>query len=207
MDGKIILQIADKNLYRLLNYLLLVGISIILIITFTQINIINTCDKQTISANTKIKEMQKNFLNDYNYSSEQLAQKTKQIQNREKYELYDLTYKEVYNFILNDKTDEHIYNETQYNCVHFSTEVNNNAEKNGIRCAYVEINFEGNYFLKRSSHALIGFNTIDKGIVYFEPQTDQNVTLEIGKDYWLECVENGEDKGWGWITQNITVYW
>jgi hypothetical protein len=96
------------------------------------------------------------------------------------YKLHDPTYFEVRNFIANDKTNMKEYSAKEYNCVHYSKDVNNNAELLGIRCAYVEINYPD------VGHAIIGFNTTDKGFVYCEPQNDFSVNLEIGK-YYYKC--------------------
>jgi hypothetical protein len=59
--------------------------------------------------------------------------------------------------------------------------VANNAEQAGYRCAYVELRYVG------SGHAIIAFDTIDQGLVYFEPQSDERVIPEIGKRYY-QCV-------------------
>ena len=84
--------------------------------------------------------------------------------------------------------------------------VNNNAEDMGISCAVVIINFN------LSSHAIIAFNTTDRGMVYFEPQTDDVVrNLEIGNDYWTDCLIN--DPGWYYVDESddtiesIMTYW
>jgi len=112
------------------------------------------------------------------------------------------TFDEALYFINNDDTNNKTYYEGGYNCVYFSKDLNNNASEKGLKCAYVELIF--NY---GSSHAIIAFDTIDKGIVYFEPQTDQIVNISIGKDYWSECFENGIYKGPGNIISEINHYW
>ena len=121
-----------------------------------------------------------------------------------KSKLHNPTFEEVYDFILNDKTNDpsNIYDDISNNCVHFSRTVNNNAEKTGIRCAYVEIELENNY-----PHAIVAFNTTDYDLVFFEPQTDDVVFLEIRKDYWRDCVLDGKTHGPGWIVLNYTLYW
>ena len=144
-------------------------------------------------------------LNKYNFN--QINKLSQKLKNIEKLKLHDPNFLGAYNFITNDYTNKNSYNKSCYNCVHFSRDVNNNAENQGLRCAFVEITFEEEFYTTRAPHALIGFYTTDMGMIYFEPQTDQNVTLVIGKDYWLECVENGEDKGIGWIIESITHYW
>ena len=57
----------------------------------------------------------------------------------------------------------------------------------GIRCAYVWLLLNGS---NGDSYGLnlVGFNTMDEGMVYFEIDTYYRVYPEIGKQYW-ECVE------------------
>lgn len=108
----------------------------------------------------------------------------KKLQSGNRYEMHDPTYQEVADFIRNDKTDERTPIEDTFVCRHFAQLVNNNAEDQGIRCAFVVLGFGS-----KSSHAIVGFDTVDYGIVYIEPQSDEWVrNLEIGKEYWTECV-------------------
>ena len=101
------------------------------------------------------------------------------------YTLRDPTYNEVITFLREDKTDRNEYIEDTYGvyvCSHFARDVNNNAEEAGLRCAFVELRYlEG-------GHAIIAFNTIDKGLVYFEPRTDDRVRPVVGKQFY-QCIE------------------
>lgn len=110
--------------------------------------------------------------------------KVELLKSGKRYELHDPTYYEVLNFLDSDKTNKKPYDRDTFNCGHYSMEVNNNSEKQGIRCAFVYINITDPLL----NHACVGFNTIDKGMVYFEPQNDKRVRLEIGKDYWADCM-------------------
>jgi len=101
------------------------------------------------------------------------------------YTLKDPTYKEVITFLRQDKTDENEYVEDTYGvyvCSHFARDVGNNAEEAGLRCAYVELRYP------EGGHAIIAFDTIDEGLVYFTPQTDERVKPVIGKQYY-QCIE------------------
>ncbi len=61
-------------------------------------------------------------------------------------------------------------------------DVGNNAEEAGLRSAFVELRYlEG-------GHAVIAFDTIDEGLVYFDAQTDERVRPVIGKRYY-QCIE------------------
>ncbi|MBN1863158.1 MAG: hypothetical protein JW790_05890, partial [Dehalococcoidales bacterium] len=96
--------------------------------------------------------------------------------------LHDPTFAEAIDFLEDDRTDENEYIEDEYVCSHFAADVNNNAEREGIRCALVEIRFPD------SGHAIIAFETTDEGMVYFDPISDDRVRPVIGKHYW-KCIE------------------
>jgi hypothetical protein len=93
------------------------------------------------------------------------------------YCLKDPTYAEAVAFLRDDLTDRNAYDEDSYVCSHFSRDVCNNAEAAGWRCAFVELRFSD------SGHSLVAFDTIDRGLVYFEPQFDDEVRLEVGRSY------------------------
>jgi hypothetical protein len=100
------------------------------------------------------------------------------------YTLRDPTYAEVLSFLDEDRTDENEYIEDTYGvyvCSHFARDAGNNAELEGFRCAFVEIRFID------TGHAIIAFNTVDRGLLYFDPITDERVIPEIGKRYY-QCV-------------------
>jgi len=98
------------------------------------------------------------------------------------YTIQDPTYKQVTKFLKEDRIDKKNYKEGIYVCSHFARDVCNNAEAEGLRCAYVGLVFQ------EGGHAIIAFNTIDEGLVYFEPQSDEIVTPVIGKQYY-KCIE------------------
>ncbi len=88
------------------------------------------------------------------------------------------TYAEMWRFLLEDKTDKNPYIPGAYTCLEFSRDVNNNAEEQGIRCALVLI-----FFRDGKGHAIVAFETTDKGLIFIEPQRDQEVKVAIGIDY------------------------
>ena len=104
------------------------------------------------------------------------------------------------------KTNTKKYVVNEFECRHFARLVNNNAESQGIRCGYVTLDFDS-----LADHAIIAFNTTDKGIVYFEPQTDEEVeNLEVGNDYWTDCVVsnmNYQDEPGDTIVSDPIIYW
>jgi len=93
------------------------------------------------------------------------------------YTLRDPTYKQMVSFLRWDKTDRNKYDEDSYVCSHFARDVCNNAEAEGLRCAFVNLRFP------EGGHSIIAFDTIDKGLVYFEPQFDDEVEVIIDQSY------------------------
>lgn len=93
------------------------------------------------------------------------------------------TFQELRDFILKDLTSRNEFTLNQYECRHFATEVNNNAEAQGLRCAFVLLCFD------RGQHAVIAFDTVDRGLVYIEPQTDAAIHPEVGTKYQGEEIK------------------
>jgi hypothetical protein len=100
----------------------------------------------------------------------------------DEFHLHNPTLEEVASFLEEDKTDSNQYVEDKYVCSHFATDVNNNADQQGIRCAYVDVRFPD------SAHAIVAFDTTDKGLIYFDPSTDEQVRPVVGMEYW-RCIE------------------
>ena len=97
------------------------------------------------------------------------------------YTLRDPTYIEAVAFLREDKTDSNEYNTDTYNCSHFCRDVINNAEQQGLRAAIVLIQFP--ISTSSAGHSVIAFNTIDEGMIYFEPQYDDRVKVTIGESF------------------------
>ena len=101
------------------------------------------------------------------------------------YILRDPTYEGAVDFIKRDKTSDNEYNDDEYGiyvCSHFSRDVCNNAEAEGLRCAIVHLVFP------EGGHAIIAFDTVDEGLVYFDAITDERANPEVGKRYY-KCIE------------------
>jgi hypothetical protein len=106
----------------------------------------------------------------------------------------DPTYNEAINFTKLDKTGESDYSNESYKCHIMSADFKNNAFLSGYRCAYVIIEFQDN-----RSHAIVCFNTTDRGIVFIEPQIDEIVTLKIGQKY-------KRLPSWGNVTRYVIMW-
>ncbi len=68
------------------------------------------------------------------------------------------------------------YRFPNYVCTHFSKVVFDKMTVQGVRCAYVIVTFENN-----ASHALVAFDTLDRGLIYLEPQNGYEVRVEVGE--------------------------
>ena len=98
------------------------------------------------------------------------------------YVLRDPSYQEMKDFLKQDETSEQEYLRDEYICVDFAANVKANAAREGVRCAYVVIEYLG-----ITGHAIVAFDTTDRGLVYIEPQFDWDVEPEIGRRYY-QCV-------------------
>jgi len=92
-------------------------------------------------------------------------------------ELYNPTYKEMAEFLASDETDSCSFVTGEFVCSDFAAQLNNNAEANGIRAAYVRIRS------KKWGHAIVAFETVDSGLIFIEPQSDRKIKLVIGEPF------------------------
>ena len=120
----------------------------------------------------------------------------------------DPTWQQLLQFIASDDTDEEAYVEGIYMCGSFADTLHNNAEKEGIRAAWVGVNVADDII----GHALNAFNTIDQGIVFvdctgggfdvlvpslgdtqiYERDYDKIAYVKIGGEYGAVAVEVAE---------------
>ena len=94
------------------------------------------------------------------------------------YTLRNPTHNELKSFLTEDKTDSEQYVEGVYTCSDFSADVNNNAEAQGLRAAVVFIDFPS-----ERSHVVVAFETVDKGLIFIEPQFDDEIEVRTGISY------------------------
>lgn len=93
------------------------------------------------------------------------------------YSIRDPAFEEAMDFIERDRTETLEYSD-DFVCSRFAATFKQNAFDAGFRCFYVNIKFSG-----LAGHAIVAFNTTDKGLIFIEPQHDLLVSLEIGKSY------------------------
>jgi len=90
-------------------------------------------------------------------------------------------------FLAEDKTDERDYVLGDFVCGSFAQDVHNNAEKAGIRAAWVAIDLAN----KPIGHAINAFNTTDLGMV-FTDSTGDTATANEAAILRPELEENGD---------------
>jgi flagellar biosynthesis/type III secretory pathway protein FliH len=109
------------------------------------------------------------------------------------YNVRDPTYQEMMSFIAADKTNLNTYHDPDYVCWNFASDVMNNAFKAGYRCGWVYIECAD------TAHAIVCFNTPDRGLIFIEPQKDQIVDLRVGGTLsWL---------GLPYTVENYAIVW
>ena len=94
------------------------------------------------------------------------------------------TYSEMISFLNRDNTNNLVYS-NDFTCVNFSYSMINNARNKGLICEFVTIyqTEKEFYYLDElenatDSHAIVCFNTSDKGIYFVEPQSDEVISKE-----------------------------
>lgn len=87
------------------------------------------------------------------------------------------TFEEMKGFILKDSTSRKAFVLNKYECRNFATEVDNNAEAAGWRCAFALLCY------KQGQHAVVAFDTVDRGLIFIEPQTDSAIDAKVGGTY------------------------
>jgi len=93
------------------------------------------------------------------------------------YTLRNPTYSELKRFLQEDETDDNEYIEGVYTCTNFASDLNNNAEEEGFRAAYVYMEYPD------AAHSLAAFQTVDRGLVFIEPQSDDEVVVSEGTSF------------------------
>ena len=139
----------------------------------------------------------------------------------------DPTWAQLQAFLTRDRTEDHAYIANVYDCSQFSRDLHNRAEAAAIRCAEVQITFDGQYV----GHAIDAFLTTDQGLVYVDDTQapDKIAHLEAGSVYravsdagfspanlrsdvwWNNLTSNyyyiATTSGTQAVVQNIWIYW
>lgn len=93
------------------------------------------------------------------------------VDTEDAYHLHDPTKNEVISFILDDDTDNNDYTE-DYFCIHFASDLKNNAVEQGIRCGVMYFYYlfynETSAEYEEYGHSIVAFDTVDAGMVYVD---------------------------------------
>lgn len=92
------------------------------------------------------------------------------------------TYQQMKDFLRLDRTNLNVYkvgSYPDYDCDNFASDVCNNAEAADIRAAVVAIEYENS----GQGHAIVAFETTDRGVIFIEPQSDGEVMIDVGVGY------------------------
>jgi hypothetical protein len=135
----------------------------------------------------------------------------------------DVSFAELNSFLLEDDTDEKIYVPGVRMCGAFAETLHDNAERAGIRAAWVGVDFDDDSI----GHALNGFQTTDRGFVYIDctgeglrPVTqgqwlheeaypcenDKVAYVDIGKEYGVISIDNAQLLRYSFYI-DYSLYW
>ncbi len=130
-------------------------------------------------------------------------------------EAKDPTWQILKQFLRQDKTDQHLYDENSFVCADFAEMLHNNAENAGIRAAFVSVALDDS----SPNHALNAFNTTDRGLIYIDDtgveqgglSADKTVDVVNDRQYVPESIfpNPGYESQWqslGTIS-NIWIQW
>lgn len=87
------------------------------------------------------------------------------------------TFQELKEFVLADNTHRHPFVPNEYECRNFATDMVNNAVHKGLLAGFVLICYN------QGQHAVVAFNTTDRGLIYIEPQTNASIDVKVGGTY------------------------
>ncbi len=117
--------------------------------------------------------------------------------------LRDPTYLEMEEFLARDRTNSN--GDDSYICGNFANDVKKSAIAKGIRCAGAIIWFREKIFGNEvRKHALVAFQTADRGIIFIEPQRDKEVKVALGIRYFKD---NGLKE---WVSEDfddVIIIW
>ena len=115
----------------------------------------------------------------------------------------DPTWDELMLFLEEDDTDRILYQNTSFDCVDFAERLHNNAERAGIRAAYVSVEFHD----VQKGHAINAFNTSDKGLTFIDSTGAQFPLGELDSFDKIAYIEQDKDYGIVSIHYTDTPYY
>jgi hypothetical protein len=116
-------------------------------------------------------------------------------------------------FLLKDETDRRRYDIHSFVCADFAEMLHNNAEKAGIKAAYVSVQLGPcSYYPYGGGHAFNAFQTTDQGLVFIDCtgttrpygiNADKIVEVKEGKEYIPHSIF--PESGWNSVWENMGV--
>lgn len=101
----------------------------------------------------------------------------------------DPSFAQAVDFIAQDNVSGRRYSQG-YQCADFAKDVHENAERAGLRCAFVLVRFNDS----SDCHACNAFNTTDEGLVFFDcVEGDKIATAVKGQPYVMSSAAFGND--------------
>jgi hypothetical protein len=91
------------------------------------------------------------------------------------------SYTEMKSFLRKDRTDRKRYVTGVFDCEDYSSAVIQNSFESGYYCFFVHV--EQGLPWVHPDHAIVAFNTSDRGWIFVEPQHDDIVRLNMGESY------------------------
>ncbi len=116
-------------------------------------------------------------------------------------ETHNPTFSELMEFLAADTTDSNPFISGVYNCFNYTAELNNNADAAGIRAAYVRIRG------REWAHAIVAFETVDRGLIFIEPQSDAEVKMTLGEPYPWRQVGATSSLGYSEAITELQLIW
>ncbi|MDW7732289.1 MAG: hypothetical protein SCH66_07655 [Methanolobus sp.] len=104
---------------------------------------------------------------------------------------HDPTWDELMLFLKEDDTDRILYQNNSFDCVDFAERLHNNAEKAGIRAAYVSVEYHD----LPKGHAINAFQTSDKGLTFIDCTGAQFPLGELDSFDKVAYIEEDKDYG------------
>lgn len=164
---------------RSIPYRKISGIFLIILITFVYSNFVLAIEyEENFSISMKPKVL----------SYKAAGEPVKLIDNESS---HDPTWNELMAFLKEDNTDRILYQNNSFDCVDFAERLHNNAEKAGIRAAYVSIEFQD----LEKGHAINAFQTTDKGLTFIDSTGALYPLGELDSYDKIAYIEQDKDYG------------
>ena len=119
-------------------------------------------------------------VDELNLKVAELQEKSSQLESQliqtkaelDRYQLKRPTLSELKDFLAEDDTDEHRYDEEYYVCIHYARDLKLRAAQRGYNLCFIVVNYSVGW-RRGYGHALNGAYLSDGSFIYIEPQNDK----------------------------------